>query len=123
MSEVKKILILEDERPLARALELKLVHEGFAVTVAPNGEEGLALLEREPFDLVLCDLMMPKVDGFAVLKAIKERGLSAPVVVLTNLSQSEDERRARELGAMDFFVKSDVPVSDIVERVRRIFEN
>lgn len=122
MNEKKKILVLEDERPLARALELKLSHEGFDVRVLPNSEEGLALLERESFDLVLSDLVMPKVDGFGVLKTVKERGLSVPVIVLTNLSQAEDEKRARELGALDFFVKSDMPVSDIVERVRGILE-
>lgn len=120
MSEKKKILVIEDERPLARALELKLASHGFEVKVASNGEEGLALLEKESFDLILSDLVMPRVDGFAVLKAVKERGLSVPIIVLTNLSQSEDENKARSLGAMDFFVKSDIPVADIVARVRNI---
>ncbi len=120
MGEMKKILIMEDEKPLARALGLKLTHAGFDVKSAVNGEEGLSILERESFDLILSDLVMPKVDGFAVLEALKTRGVTTSVIVLTNLSQTEDERRARLLGAADFFVKSDMPIAKIVERVRGI---
>ena len=119
---MKRILIIEDEKPLARALELKLTHVGFETKNAANGEEGLALLKQESFDLVLTDLMMPKVDGFAVLTALREWGNTTPVIVLTNLSQVEDERRARMLGAMGFFVKSDISVAEIVERIRQVFE-
>ena len=119
---MKRILIIEDEKPLARALELKLTHAGFETKNAANGEEGLALLKQESFDLILTDLMMPKVDGFAVLTALREWGNTTPVIVLTNLSQVEDERRARMLGAMGFFVKSDISVAEIVERIRQVFE-
>lgn len=122
MSETKKILIIEDERPLARALELKLTHVGFETKTAVNGEEGLAILQEESFDLILTDLVMPKVDGFAVLTALRERGNTTPVIVLTNLSQAEDESRARTLGASGFLVKSDISVSEIVERIKYVFE-
>lgn len=122
LCDMKRILIIEDEKPLARALELKLTHAGFETKNAANGEEGLALLKQESFDLILTDLMMPKVDGFAVLTALRERGNATPVIVLTNLSQVEDEKRARMLGAMGFFVKSDISVAEIVERIRRVFE-
>ncbi len=122
MSETKKILIIEDERPLARALELKLTHVGFETKIAVNGEEGLAILQKESFDLILTDLVMPKVDGFAVLTALRERGNTTPVIVLTNLSQAEDESRARTLGAAGFLVKSDISVSEIVERIKYVFE-
>lgn len=122
MSETKKILIIEDERPLARALELKLTHVGFETKTAVNGEEGLAILQKESFDLILTDLVMPKVDGFAVLTALRERGNTTPVIVLTNLSQAEDESRARTLGAAGFLVKSDISVSEIVERIKYVFE-
>ena len=62
MANEKKILIVEDEKPMARALKLKLEHEGFKVALAGNGEDGLVELEKGGFDLVLCDLMMPKMD-------------------------------------------------------------
>ena len=122
MSAMKKILIIEDEKPLARALELKLTHVGFETKSVANGEDGLAVLQKESFDLILTDLVMPKVDGFAVLTTLRERGNATPVIVLTNLSQAEDESRARSLGAAGFFVKSDISVAEIVERIKYVFE-
>ncbi|MEI7765147.1 MAG: response regulator [bacterium] len=114
----KKILILEDEKPLARALELKLIHEGFEVQALPNGEGAISLLASGDFSLVICDLVMPKVDGFEILKTIKEETIKIPVIVLTNLSQMEDEKKVRALGALEFFVKSDTPLSKIVSYVK-----
>ena len=114
----KKILIIEDEKPLARALELKLSYEGFEVQVLPNGEGAISLIEKEKFSLVICDLIMPKVDGFQLLQMVKEKEIKTPVIILTNLSQAEDEKRVRALGAVDFFVKSDTPLSKIVDFIK-----
>jgi DNA-binding response OmpR family regulator len=114
----KKILILEDEKPLARALELKLAHEGFKVVSLPSGEGAISLLEKGSFSLVICDLVMPKVDGFQILQAVKEKNINVPVIILTNLSQAEDEKRVREQGAKEFFIKSDTPLSKIVSYVK-----
>ncbi len=115
----KKILILEDEKPLAHALELKLTHEGFDVVTTDNGELGLSLLEKEKFDLVLSDLIIPGVDGFGVLETIKNKKMKVPVIVMTNLNQEEDKQRAFDLGAVEFFVKSDSTLSEIVEGVKK----
>lgn len=115
----KKILILEDEKPLAHALELKLTHEGFDVVTTDNGELGISILEKEKFDLVLSDLIMPGVDGFGLLDAIKNKKLKVPVIVMTNLNQEEDKKRAFDLGAVDFFVKSNSTLSEIVEGVKK----
>ena len=117
----KKILILEDEKPMARALELKLTHAGFETRVAFNGEEGLSYLGKESFDLILLDLVMPKMGGLAFLEAMKKDS-KTPVIVMSNLSQAEDERRARDLGAQDFFIKSDVPIANIVERITQFLK-
>lgn len=114
----KKILIIEDEKPLARALELKLVHEGFKVQTLPSGEGAISLLEKEDFSLVICDLIMPKVDGFQILQAAKEKDVKTPIIILTNLGQTEDEKRVRALGAKEFFIKSDTPLSKIVTYVK-----
>jgi len=114
----KKILIIEDEKPMAHALELKLTHEGFEAKSVFSGEEGIAILKSEGFDLVLLDLIMPKVDGFKVLGMLKEQNIKTPVIILTNLSQEEDEKRARDLGAVEFFIKSNTPIAQIVERVK-----
>jgi DNA-binding response OmpR family regulator len=117
--EKKKILILEDEKPLAHALELKLTHEGFEVITTDNGEMGISLLQKEKFDLVLSDLIIPGVDGFGVLEMIKTKKMNVPVIVMTNLNQDEDRNRATELGAIDFFVKSNSTLSQIVEAVKK----
>lgn len=114
----KKILIIEDEKSLARALELKLVHEGYEVTNLPNGEGVDVLLEKENYALIISDLMMPKVDGFEVLKIIKDKNLKIPVIILTNLAQAEDEKRVRALGVAEFLIKSDTPISKIMSVVK-----
>ena len=88
----KHILIIEDEKTLARALEQKLTRAGFLVSVAFNGEYGIALLDNNSFDLILLDLIMPKVDGFAVLSALFGKHDTTPVMVLTNLSQENSGR-------------------------------
>lgn len=115
MVMLKKILVIEDDRPMAHALELKLMHTGFDVTVAGNGADGFALIEKQDFSLIFLDLMIPKLDGFKVLEKMKEKGNKTPVVVLSNLSQIQDEKRARELGAVEFFIKSNTPISKIAE--------
>lgn len=115
----KKILILEDEKPLAHALELKLTHEGFEVVTTDNGETGISILEKDKFDLVLSDLIMPGMDGFGLLEAIKNKKIKVPVIVMTNLNQEEDKKRAFDLGAVDFFVKSNSTLSEIVEGVKK----
>lgn len=114
----KRVLIVEDEKPLSRALELKLSAVGFTVTVATNGQEALQLLETGEFDVMLLDLMMPTVDGFQVLQQMKSAAHQPVVFVLSNLSQHEDEERVLSLGAKKFFIKSDTPLSTIVEEVR-----
>jgi DNA-binding response OmpR family regulator len=119
-SEPKKILIIEDEKPLAHALELKLTHEGFVVTATGSGEEALTLLTKEHFDLILTDLIIPGVDGFKVLETVQDKKMKIPVIVMTNLNQEEDRKRASDLGATDFFVKSNSPISLIVEKVKHV---
>lgn len=117
MNTTKKILIIEDEKSLARALELKLTHEGFEATVIFNGEDAVELLKKESYDLILLDLIMPKMDGFTVLAILKVKKIKTPVIVLTNLSQQNDMRRTKEFGAKEFFIKSNTPIAAIAERV------
>jgi DNA-binding response OmpR family regulator len=122
MKAPKKILIIEDEKTLARALELKLTRAGFLVSVVFNGEDGTKLLETETFALILLDLIMPKVDGFAVLRELNEMKDHTPVIVLTNLSQENDMMSAKEFGAKEFFIKSNTPIATIVEQVRKLLK-
>ena len=117
-TEKKKILIIEDEKPLAHVLQLKLSHEGFDVIATQSGEEGLQYLAKEKFDLVLTDLIIPGVDGFKILETIQEKKMKTPVIVITNLNQEEDKKGVFDLGASSFFVKSNSPISEIVENVK-----
>jgi len=116
----RKILIAEDEKPMARALELKLARAGFDTVTVVNGQDALTQLERDHFDLMLLDLVMPRMDGFSLLAEMKGKNITVPVIVLTNLSQEEDEKKARSLGVRDFFVKSDTPITRIVDHINNV---
>lgn len=112
----KKILIVEDEKPLANAINLKLQSSGFTTHVVHNGDEALDILKTEKFDLMLTDIMMPKRDGFSVLTELQKEGNTMPVLVMSNLGQDEDVKRAKSLGAKDYIIK-DTPLVQIVERI------
>jgi DNA-binding response OmpR family regulator len=116
----KKILIVEDERPLAHALEMKLRHENYDPHIVTNGSDAIKELQAAKYDLVLLDLIMPQVDGFMVLTDLKTRGITVPVIVLSNLGQEEDRKKAKELGAIDYFVKSNTPIANIIQRVKSV---
>ncbi len=114
----KIILIVEDEKPLAHALEMKLKNEGFATRVCMNGSEALEELKKGDYALALLDLIMPVIDGFAVLQELKNRKSTVPVIVLSNLGQEEDRVKTKELGAIEYFVKSNTPLTEIIKRVK-----
>jgi DNA-binding response OmpR family regulator len=116
----KTVLIVEDERPLAHALELKLGSVGITTKTVSNGQECMDALAEKKFDVVLLDLMLPIVDGFQVMAQIKEKQYTPVVFVLSNLSQLEDEKRALEMGARKFFVKSDTSLATIVQEVTNL---
>lgn len=115
-----KILIVEDEKPLQKALYLKLSHAGFDVKVANDGQEALEILVDEKFDLMTLDLIIPRIDGFKVLEEIVAQKMNIKVIVASNLSQEEDFERARKLGVKIFFVKSNTSISEIVETIKKV---
>ena len=119
LKKLKKILIVEDERPIRQALGLKLENVGFSITSAVNGKEALSIIGETKFDLILLDLVMPEIDGYEVLTQLKKGGINTPVIVLSNLGQEDDVKKAKDLGAEDYFVKSDTPLSRIVEKVKK----
>lgn len=116
----KKILLVEDDDGLANVYQTRLEAEGFTLKRVPNGEDALAVaIEFKP-DLILLDVMMPKVSGFDVLDILRNTPETAnvKVVMLTALSQDSDKERADKLGADDYLVKSQVVIADVVERVK-----
>ncbi len=115
----KKILIVEDEKAMANALVLKLRSAGFEVVLVYDGETAISTLQKSSFDLIVLDLVLPKKDGFFVLTELKKMKITTPVIVSSNLSQEEDIKRAKELGARGYFIKSDTTLAEIVEKVKQ----
>lgn len=116
----KKILLVEDDDSLASVYTMRLEAEGFNVRRVPNGEDALAAaIEYRP-DLVLLDVMMPKVSGFDVLDILRNtpETSNAKIVMLTALSQDTDKQKATSLGADDYLVKSQVVIADVIERIK-----
>lgn len=116
----KKILLVEDDDSLASVYQTRLEAEGFIIKRVPNGEEALAAaLEMRP-DLILLDVMMPKVSGFDVLDILRNTPETADlkIIMLTALSQESDKEKARNLGVDDYLVKSQVVISDVVQKVK-----
>ena len=114
----KKILIIEDEKPLAHALELKMTHEGYETTVASTGTQGLKEAATGKYDLILLDLILPEVDGFTILQELRDKKANTVVIILSNLGQDEDRKKAEEFGVEKYLVKSNVPLADIVKVVK-----
>ncbi|MCA9388500.1 response regulator [Candidatus Berkelbacteria bacterium] len=119
MTKKVKILIVEDEQPIAKALQLKLNHVGFEADIASDGQEALEVVDKGGYDLMILDLVMPRKDGFEVLEELSKKKKHPPVIVATNLSQEEDLARAKKLGAKDYFVKADTPIADLVVQVEK----
>jgi DNA-binding response OmpR family regulator len=120
MSIDKKILLVEDDDGLANVYKTRLETEGFTVRRVQNGEDALAAaIEFRP-DLIVLDVMMPKVSGFDVLDILRNTPETAnvKVVMLTALSQDSDKEKANKLGADDYMVKSQVVIADVVERIK-----
>lgn len=122
--EAKKILlieIVEDEEPILKILSEKFSREGFETVEAEDGEDGLKkALEHKP-DLILLDLLMPRMDGITMLNKLREDawGKEVPVVVLTNLNDKEKIAAATENKAFDYLIKADWKLDDIVRKVKQ----
>lgn len=118
----KILLIIEDEKPLARVMSLKLNSVGYQTTAVFSGEEAISALAKASFNLIILDLLMPKGDGFSVLAHLNKLGIKTPVIVTSNLSQSEDIEKAKKLGAVDYFVKSDITLAEMVNKVKQYLQ-
>lgn len=114
------MLIVEDEKPLLKALTEKFAHQGFRVLTAENGEKGLSLaLENHP-EIILLDIVMPKMDGITVVKKLREdeKCKNIPVILLTNLYDNEKLAEAGKYGVFDYLIKSDWKLEDVVKKVK-----
>ena len=118
-----RILIVDDDPLIARMYETRMKAEGYDVEVATNGEEALATVRKETPDLILLDVMMPKLNGVETLKILKgeEKTKKIPVIILTNLGdRPEDVANAKKLGALDYLVKTQVSLKELSEKVKSV---
>ena len=120
----KKILIVEDEKPMLKAIEDKLTREGFAVSSAENGREGLDKAISERPDLILLDLIMPEVDGMSMLKKLREDewGRDVPVIVLTNVYEIDKMSEAVTLSTSGYLIKTDWKLEEVVGKIRQVLK-
>ena len=118
---MEKILFIEDEAALQKTFGDILGAEGFQVISAIDGEIGLRLAESEKPNLIILDLILPKLHGLEVLKNLKgnKETQNIPVIILTNLGDLENIEKALELGATTYMVKSDYTLDDIIEKVKK----
>jgi DNA-binding response OmpR family regulator len=121
---MKKILFIEDESALQKTFSDVLEKEGYKVISALDGESGLRLAKSERPDLILLDLILPKKDGFEVLKELKKEEITKeiPVIVLTNLEEIESVEKALELGATTYLVKAQYTLEEVIKKVKGVIE-
>lgn len=118
------VLIVEDEDFLVRALKDNLVSDGYSVSVATDGEMVFDELTKKKPSLILLDLLLPKKNGFEVLKDVRANPewQLIPVIILSNLGEDSEIKRALDLGANDYFVKSQHPIQEVMEKVREYLQ-
>jgi CheY-like chemotaxis protein len=121
---MSKIMLVEDDNNLREIYEARLLAEGYEIVAAKDGEEALALAVKERPDLIIADVMMPKISGFDMLDILRTtpETRNTKVIMMTALSQAEDKARAEKLGADRYLVKSQVTLEDVAKVTREVLE-
>ncbi len=119
----QKILIIEDEKVLSELLEKKIKEEGYEVSIAVDGEDGLELMKKEKPDLVLLDIIMPKMDGFEVMEEMNKHPelnlKKIPVVIVSNSGQPVEIDRALTLGIKDYLIKTQFDPIEVIDKIKK----
>ncbi len=120
MPSKKTILLVEDDEFLAELYGTKLGLEGYEVLLANDGEKGLKMIKDKKPHLILLDIILPKMDGFEILKAMRsEKSVKdIPVILLTNLSQKDEVKKGLDLGAKDYLIKAHFMPSEVVKKIK-----
>ena len=119
---MSKVLLVEDDSLMVKMYDLKFTHDGFNVSVALDGEEGLQKARAENPDIIVLDIMLPKMSGTEVLEKLKEDPTTRdkPVIVLTNLNVTEEDvAKCKDLGAKEILMKTDVTPQEVVDKIRQ----
>jgi DNA-binding response OmpR family regulator len=120
MAETKTVMVIEDDKFLSSLIKTRLERDGFTVIQAFDGELAIATLRETQPDLIVLDLIMPKVNGFEVLQmiSITPQLSKTPVIILSNLAQDSDVEKARALGAKEYFVKVKISIDDLLVKIK-----
>jgi CheY-like chemotaxis protein len=122
---MKKILILEDEIIILDLLSKKLLQQGYEVRTAQNGKEGLLMMTKEIPDLVLTDVIMPEKNGFDVITEMKQNELlkNVPVIIISNSGQPVEIDKAKEMGVLDWVIKTEFDPNEIISKVNQVLNS
>ncbi|OQA37178.1 MAG: Transcriptional regulatory protein SrrA [Parcubacteria group bacterium ADurb.Bin326] len=123
MSDKKiKVLLVEDESMIVDMYKMRLEEEGFEVLVTDKGTEAFEIASKEKPNIILLDVILPEIDGFSVLQMIKDdsKTKNIPVMMLTNLGQESDKEKGSQLGAVEYFIKSQHTPADVLSAVKKI---
>jgi len=115
-----KILFIEDDPLIVKIYSTRLTADGYQVFSADNGQDGLKVVDQNTPDLIVLDIMMPKIDGFGVLEKLRAspKTKQIPILVYSNLAQEEEIARAKSMGATEFIVKANLSPTDMVEKIK-----
>lgn len=119
MAQNFSVLVVDDEDALRSVLSTELLSEGYVVDTAPDGDDAIAILQQKAFDLVLLDIKMPRVDGFEVLRFIKQRYPNTKVIMLTGFADLKNAIESKKLGAEDF-VSKPYDLVDLLTTIERV---
>jgi len=120
-----KVLIIEDDNFLLSMYAAKFEAENFSVYIAEDGEKGIKQVKEKKPDAILLDIIMPGIDGYQVLKTLKEDEdtKDVPVVILTNLNQKDEVRKGLDMGADDYLIKAHFMPSEVVDKIKKLIES
>ena len=120
MANGKKVLVIEDDNMICTMYKTKLEQDGYSVFLADNGSKGLEMAMSEIPDIIMLDVIIPQLDGFSVLQKLKEdeKTKDIPVVMLTNLGTAEDQKKGKDMGAVDYMVKASFTPSQVSEKIK-----
>ncbi len=124
MPSKKKILLIEDDEFLAELYATKLSMDNFEVFLALDGEKGQRMIKEKKPDLILLDIVLPKMDGFEILRFLKsdKKLKDIPVILLTNLSQKNEVKKGLELGASDYLIKAHFMPSEVIKKIKNLIK-
>lgn len=117
-----KILILEDEKMLMHLISSKLEKEGFEVDMAFDGEEGWKKIKDGQSDLILLDIIMPKMNGYEVLEKMRKENIKIPVIIISNSGQPVEIEKTKEMGAVDYLIKTEFEPAEVLEKVKNYLQ-